>query len=82
VAFARISVTLKDGVVTSFTANTASGKLYLCADVGSLFTARCEGTVVVSADQRTLTFSGFKAGLGYTATATVGIEGSLKAAGL
>jgi hypothetical protein len=81
-AFARVSVTLKDGVVTSFTANPASGRAYTCADAGSLFMARCEGTVTVSADKRTLTFSGFKAGVQLSPNATVGFEGSLTASGL
>jgi hypothetical protein len=81
-AFARISVTLKDGVVTSFTANPASGRTYTCADAGGLFMARCEGTVTVSADKRTLTFSGFKAGVQLSPNATVSFEGSLTASGL
>lgn len=81
-AFARISVTLKDGVVTSFTANPASGRTYTCAEAGSLFMARCEGTVTVSADKRTLTFSGFKAGAQLSPNATVTFEGSLTASGL
>ena len=81
-AFARISITLKDGVVTSFTANPASGRTYTCADAGSMFMARCEGTVTVSADKRTLTFSGFKAGAQLSPNATVTFEGSLTASGL
>ena len=81
-AFAQIQVTMKDGVVTSFTANPASGRSYTCADAGSLFMARCEGTVTVSADKRTLTFSGFKAGAQLSPNATVTFEGSLSASGL
>ena len=81
-AFASISVTLKAGVVTQFTAATPAGKSYTCDNVGSLFVARCAGTVTVSADQRTLSFNGFKAGAQLSPNANIGFDGSLTATGL
>lgn len=81
-AFASISVTLKAGVVTQFTAATPAGKSYTCDNVGSLFVARCAGTVTVSADQRMLSFNGFKAGAQLSSNANIGFDGSLTATGL
>ena len=81
-AFEFITVKIKAGALTSFSAGSASGKTYNCDNVGGMFMARCEGAVGVSTDARTLTFNGFKAGLGYAAGATVTFSGRLTATGL
>ncbi len=81
-AFSNIVVTLKAGVVTQFSAATPAGKAYSCDGTGSLFMARCAGTVTVSADLRTLSFNGFRAGATLSPNATISFEGSLTAAGL
>jgi hypothetical protein len=81
-AYSSIEVRIKGGVVTSFNAISPSGKIYTCANVGGLFMAQCAGTVTVSADRLTLTFSGFKAGNAYSPNATVSFDGSLTSAGL
>ena len=81
-AFSSIAVTLNAGVVTRFSAATPAGKAYSCDDVGGLFVARCAGTVTVSADQRTLSFNGFKAGALLSPNATISFDGSLTATGL
>ena len=81
-AFSSISVTLKAGVVAQFTAATPAGKSYTCDSVGSMFMARCAGTVTVGADQRTLSFNGFRAGAQLSPNATIGFDGSLTATGL
>ena len=81
-AFSYIDVRMKGGVVTSFTAGSSSGKIYNCYVEGNVFAAKCAGTISVSADKRTLTFNGFKAGLGLSPNATVAFEGSLTSAGL
>jgi hypothetical protein len=80
-AFSNIDVRIKDGAVTYFNANSPSGKGYTCDSVGSLFSAKCVGSISVSADKRTLTFNGFKAGKTMTPNADVAFEGSLTAAG-
>ena len=80
-AFSNIDVRIRDGAVTYFNANSASGKGYTCDSVGSLFSAKCVGGISVSADKRTLTFNGFKAGKTMTPNADVAFEGSLTSAG-
>jgi hypothetical protein len=80
-AFSSIDVQIKNGAVTYFNANSPSGKGYTCDSVGSLFSAKCVGSIGVSADKRTLTFNGFKAGKTMTPDANVAFEGSLTAAG-
>ncbi len=79
--FSNIDVRIKDGAVTYFNANSPSGKGYTCDSVGSLFSAKCVGSISVSADKRTLTFNGFKAGKTMFPDANVAFEGSLTAAG-
>jgi len=81
-SFASIAVTLDAGVVTRFSAATPAGKSYTCDNVGGLFVARCGGTVTVGADQRTLSFNGFKAGAQLSPNATISFDGSLTATGL
>ena len=65
-----------------FSSYSPGGKIYGCDNVGSMFMAKCAGTVSVSADKRTLTFNGFKAGANLSPNANVSFEGSLTAAGL
>ncbi len=77
-----ITVRMKAGEVTSFSAQSATSKLYTCDNVGGMFMAKCDGSIGVSADGRTLTFNGFKAGLVNTPAATVSFTGSLTATGL
>ncbi len=80
-AYSSIDVQMKGGEVVSFSANSASGKGYACVSKGSLFIATCVGSITISADKRSLTFVGFKAGKSMTPTADVAFEGSLTAAG-
>jgi hypothetical protein len=81
-SFSTVRVQIKEGAVILFSATSPNGKSYSCYPERDLFAAKCEGTITVSADKRTLTFNNFKAGLGLSPNATVSFEGSLTAAGL
>lgn len=67
---------------TAFTAISASGKACHCDTSGSMFMAKCEGRMRVSADGRTLTFNDFKAGLGDAPTATGSFTGNAVVVGV
>ena len=81
-AFEQATLKFTAGALKSFTAASGSGKVYACDAVGSMFMAKCEGTVSISADGRTLTFNGFKAGLQLSPTAGTAFTGSLTTTGL
>ena len=77
-----VLVTMRGGVVQTFLATSASGKLYSCDSVGSLFTAKCGGSLTLSADGRSLIFNGFTAARTNTTSPSVTFNGTLTAAGL
>lgn len=77
-----VSVQIKRGVVSSFLSTSNSGKLYSCdGTISNQFTAKCSGTVTLSADRRSLTFTDFKASLNLDPTKPITYNGTLVASG-
>ena len=77
-----VSVQIKRGVVSSFWATSNSGKLYSCdGTISNQFTVQCSGSVTLSADRRSLTFTDFKASLYLDPTKSITYNGTLVASG-
>lgn len=78
-----VQIDLRNGEVVSFTANANSGKSYFCdGKVSNQTTAKCSGTVTLSADKRSLTFSGFTASVKLKPAEVITFNGVLTATGL
>ncbi|MES2945979.1 MAG: hypothetical protein V4772_24190 [Pseudomonadota bacterium] len=78
-----VQIDIRNGEVVSFTANANSGKSYFCdGKVSNQTTAKCSGTVTLSADKRSLTFTGFTASVKLKPAEVITFNGVLTAAGL
>ncbi|MBC7608275.1 MAG: hypothetical protein H7228_01675 [Polaromonas sp.] len=78
-----VQIDIRNGEVVSFSAASNSGNTYACdGKVSNQTTARCSGSVTLSADKRSLTFTNFKASAKLRPPEVITFNGVLTATGL
>lgn len=78
-----VQMEIRNGEVVSFLATSNSGKTYACdGKISNQTTAKCSGSVVLSADKRSLRFTGFQASIKLKPAEVVTFNGELTATGL
>ena len=78
-----VQIEVRKGEVVSFLATSNSGKTYACdGKISNQTTAKCSGSVVLSADKHSLRFTGFGASVKLKPAEAVTFNGELTATGL
>ncbi len=78
-----VQIEVRNGEVVSFLASSNSGKTYACdGKFSNQTTAKCSGSVVLSADNRSLRFTDFRASVKLKPAEVVVFNGVLTATGL
>ena len=78
-----VQIEVRKGEVVTFLATSNSGKTYACdGKISNQTTARCSGSVVLSADKRSLRFIGFQASVKLRPAEVATFNGELTATGL